>query len=149
MVCQPSGLRERSKVLTGRFPPSSQGSKEFPSDVAAPTVSENRPDAMTEQKRPRALTYTEMMNGGRQRIDEQPSTVPALRKLGPELTINGKTIALSAPSDVAIAQRVAGHLLRRIEEDDWRPYKNKEEAVAAWSKLGGIRAKVMDALGLT
>ena len=66
-----------------------------------------------------------------------------------ELTINGKTIEVNAPSDVAVAQRVAGHLQRRIEEDDGRPYKNKEEAVAAWSKLGGIRAKVMDALGLT
>ena len=104
---------------------------------------------MTEQKRPRALTYTEMMNGGRQRMDEQPSTVPPLGELGPELTINGKTIDLNAPSDVAVAQRVAGHLQRRIEENDWRPYKSKKEAVAAWSKLGGIRVKVMDALGLT
>lgn len=25
---------------------------------------------MTEQKKPRALTYTEMMNGGRQQMDE-------------------------------------------------------------------------------
>ena len=71
-----------------------------------------------------------------------------VRAMGPELKINGKTIHLSAPSDVAVAQRVAGHMQRRIEEDDWRPYKNKAEAVAAWSKLGGIRVKVMDALGL-
>ena len=42
-----------------------------------------------------------------------------------ELRINGKTIHLSAPSDVAVAQRVAGHMQRRIEEDDWRPYNNK------------------------
>ena len=70
------------------------------------------------------------------------------RAMGPELRINGKTIHLSAPSDVAVAQRVAGHMQRRIEEDDWRPYKNKVEAVAAWLKLGGIRVKVMDALGL-
>ena len=68
--------------------------------------------------------------------------------MGPQLTINGKTIDLSAPSDVAVAQRVAAHLQRRIEEDDWRPYKSKAEAVAAWSKLGGIRLKVMDAFGL-
>ena len=68
--------------------------------------------------------------------------------MGPQLTINGRTIDLSAPSDVAVAQRVAAHIQRRIEEDDWRPYKSKEEAVAAWSKLGGIRVKVMDALGL-
>lgn len=68
--------------------------------------------------------------------------------MGPELIINGKTIALSAPSDVAVAQRVAAHIQRRIEEDDWRPYKSKVEAVTAWAKLGGIRVKVMDALGL-
>ena len=35
-----------------------------------------------------------------------------------------------------------------IEEDDWRRYKNKAEAIAAWSKFGGNRMKVMDALGL-
>ena len=104
---------------------------------------------MKQQKEPRALTYTEMMNGGRQRMDVQPSTVSPVKGMGPDLTINGKTIYLNAPSDVAVAQRVAGHLQRRIEEDDWRPYKSKEEAVAAWSKLGGIRVKVMDALGLT
>ena len=103
---------------------------------------------MTEQKKPRALTYTEMMNGGRQRMDVQLSTVSAVKEMGPDLTINGKTIEVNAPSDVAVAQRVAGHLQRRIEENDWRPYKSKEEAVAAWSKLGGIRVKVMDALGL-
>ena len=68
--------------------------------------------------------------------------------MGPQLTINGKTIDLSAPSDVAVAQRVAAQFQRRIEEDDWRPYKSKADAVAAWSKLGGIRVKVMDALGL-
>ena len=104
---------------------------------------------MTEQKKPRALTYTEMMNSGLQRMDEHPPTTPPFEKLGPELTINGKTIYLNAPSDVAVAQRVAAHLQRRIKEDDWRPYKSKTEAVAAWSKLGGIRMKVMDALGLT
>ena len=68
--------------------------------------------------------------------------------MGPQLTINGRTIDLSAPSDVAVAQRVAAHIQRRIEEDDWRPYKSKADAVAAWSKLGGIRVKVMDALGM-
>ena len=68
--------------------------------------------------------------------------------MGPQLTINSKIIDLSAPSDVAVAQRVAAHIQRRIEEDDWRPYKSKAEAVAAWSKLGGIRLKVMDAFGL-
>ena len=103
---------------------------------------------MTGPKEPRALDYTEMMNGGSQRMNAQLSTVSPLREMGPELTIQGKTIDLNAPSDVAVDQRVAGHLQRRIEGNDWRPYKNKEEAVAAWSKLGGIRGKVMDALGL-
>lgn len=68
--------------------------------------------------------------------------------MGFELTINGKTIFLNAPSDVTVARRVAGHLQRRIDEDDWRPYKSKAEAVSVWSKLGGIRMQVMDALGL-
>ena len=47
-----------------------------------------------------------------------------------------------------VAERVASHLQRRIEEDDWRPYQSKEEAVRAWSRLGGIRLQVMQALGL-
>ena len=66
----------------------------------------------------------------------------------PDLVINGKTIAVNAPSDVTVAQRVAKHMQRRIDEDDWRPYKSKAEAVAAWSKLGRIRVKVMQALAL-
>ena len=50
--------------------------------------------------------------------------------MGPELRINGKTIDLSAPSDVVVVKPVAGHMQRRIEEDDWRPYKSKADAVA-------------------
>jgi hypothetical protein len=43
---------------------------------------------------------------------------------------------------------VANHLRRRIEEDDWRPYNSRQEAVSAWRRLGGIRLQVMEALGL-
>ena len=55
---------------------------------------------------------------------------------------------LKAASDTRVAERVAKHLQRRIQEDDWRPYRSKEEAVRAWSRLGGIRVEVMQALGL-
>ena len=37
---------------------------------------------------------------------------------------------------------------RRIKEDDWQPYRSREEAVRAWTRLGGIRLQVMQALGL-
>ena len=40
------------------------------------------------------------------------------RAMGPELRIDGKTIYLSASSDVVVAKLVAGHMERRIEEDD-------------------------------
>tara|TARA_B100000459_G_scaffold101698_1_gene58275 strand:+ start:47 stop:289 length:243 start_codon:yes stop_codon:yes gene_type:complete len=62
--------------------------------------------------------------------------------------LNGQTLNLKAASDARVAERVAQHLQRRIEEDDWRPYKSKEEALRAWSRLGGIRLQVMQALGL-
>ena len=65
-----------------------------------------------------------------------------------KLEINGKMVELSVPSNVAVAQRVASHMQRRITEDDWRPFKSKEEAVKAWAKLGGIRVQVLKALGL-
>ena len=68
--------------------------------------------------------------------------------MGPQLTINGKTIDLSAPSDVAVAQRVAAHIQSRIEEDDWRPYRSQADALRAWTRLGGIRAQVLEALNL-
>tara|TARA_B100001093_G_scaffold517364_1_gene598706 strand:+ start:1120 stop:1329 length:210 start_codon:yes stop_codon:yes gene_type:complete len=64
------------------------------------------------------------------------------------LEINGKMVELSVPSNVAVAQRVASHMQRRITEDDWRPFKSKEEAVESWAKLGGIRVQVLKALGL-
>ena len=55
---------------------------------------------------------------------------------------------LKAASDARVAERVAKHFQRRIQEDDWRPYRSKEEALRAWSRLGGIRVQVMQALGL-
>lgn len=38
-----------------------------------------------------------------------------------EVVIEGATLRLARPSDVAVAQRVAAHFQRRIAEDDWRP----------------------------
>ena len=65
-----------------------------------------------------------------------------------ERSLDGQTLNLKAASDARVAQRVAKHLQRRIEEDDWRPYKSKEDALRAWTRLGGIRLQVMQALGL-
>ena len=65
-----------------------------------------------------------------------------------EHSLDGQTLHLKAASDARVAQRVAQHLQRRIEEDDWRPYKSKEDALRAWTRLGGIRLQVMQALGL-
>jgi len=65
-----------------------------------------------------------------------------------ERSLDGQTLNLKAASDARVAQRVAQHLQRRIEEDDWRPYKSKEDALRAWTRLGGIRLQVMHALGL-
>ncbi len=65
-----------------------------------------------------------------------------------ERSLNGQTLNLKAASDARVAERVAQHLQRRIAEDDWRPYKSKQEALFAWSRLGGIRMQVMQALGL-
>ena len=62
--------------------------------------------------------------------------------------LNGRVVPLSAPSDRTVAQRVAAQFQRRIAENDWRPYRSKQEAVEAWSKLGGIRVAVMKALDL-
>ncbi|MBE9173546.1 hypothetical protein IQ216_10830 [Cyanobium sp. LEGE 06143] len=65
-----------------------------------------------------------------------------------EVVIGGKTLRLARRSDVTVAQRVAAHLQRRITEDDWRPYRSREDAVRAWTHLGGIRLQVMEALSL-
>ena len=61
---------------------------------------------------------------------------------------SGPKITLKAFSDRAVAERVVRHIQRRIEEDDWRPYNCKADAVQAWLRLGGIRAQVLEALNL-
>lgn len=65
-----------------------------------------------------------------------------------EVVIEGTTLRLARRSDVAVARRVVVHFQRRIAEDDWRPYRSRADAVRAWTRLGGIRLQVMDALGL-
>jgi hypothetical protein len=37
---------------------------------------------------------------------------------------------------------------RRIREDDWLPYKTKQDALNSWKKLGGLRVDVLQAYGL-
>ena len=64
------------------------------------------------------------------------------------IELNGRKIALKASSDRAVAERVVRHIQRRIEEDDWRPYNCKADALQAWLRLGGIRAQVLEALNL-
>jgi len=65
-----------------------------------------------------------------------------------DVVINGTTLRLPRPSDVAVAQRVAVHLHHHIAEDDWRPYRNKADAVQAWTRPWGTRLQVMGALSL-
>ena len=62
--------------------------------------------------------------------------------------INGRQIVLKASSDRVVAERVVRHIQRRIDEDDWRPYTCKADALQAWLRLGGIRAQVLEALNL-
>ena len=65
-----------------------------------------------------------------------------------QVRINGKSIDLKVKSDESVALRVAGHIASRVKEDDWLPYKNKQDALSAWRKLGGIRVKVLEAYDL-
>ena len=65
-----------------------------------------------------------------------------------DVELNGTTIYFDRPSDKAVVQRVAAHIQRRIDEDDWRPYASKADALVAWVKLGGIRLKVLQAFDL-
>ncbi len=65
-----------------------------------------------------------------------------------ELKINGRTICVRFKSDAVVAQRVAAHIQRRIEENDWLPFQSKKAALEAWQKLGGIRAQVLKAYDL-
>ena len=62
--------------------------------------------------------------------------------------LSGRKIALKTSSDRAVAERVMRHIRRRMDEDDWRPYTCKADAVQAWFRLGGIRAQVLEALNL-
>ena len=62
--------------------------------------------------------------------------------------LNGRQIVLKASSDRVVADRVVRHIQRRIDEEDWRPYTSKADALQAWSRLGGIRAQVLEALNL-
>ena len=62
--------------------------------------------------------------------------------------INGRPISVRLKSDAVVAQRVAAHIQRRIEEDDWIPFQSKEDARQSWQKLGGIRAEVLRAYDL-
>ena len=60
--------------------------------------------------------------------------------------VNDHRIVLVVPSDRVVAERVVRHIQRRIDEDDWRPYRSQEEALRAWTRLGGIRSQVLEAL---
>ncbi|QNI97800.1 hypothetical protein [Synechococcus sp. RS9902] len=62
--------------------------------------------------------------------------------------LNGQQILLKVSSDRVVAERVVRHIQRRLDEDDWRPYTCKADAVQAWFRLGGIRAQVLEALNL-
>ena len=62
--------------------------------------------------------------------------------------LNGRQILLKVSSDRVVAERVVRHIQRRLDEDDWRPYSCKADAVQAWFRLGGIRAQVLEALNL-
>ena len=62
--------------------------------------------------------------------------------------VNGQRIVLTVPSDRVVAERVMRHIKRRMEEDDWRPYTCKADALQAWCRLGGIRVQVLHALNL-
>ena len=62
--------------------------------------------------------------------------------------LNGRQIVLKSSSCRVVAERVVRHIQRRIDEDDWRPYTCKADALQAWFRLGGIRAQVLKALNL-
>ena len=62
-----------------------------------------------------------------------------------ELQINGRPISVRFKSDAVVAQRVAAHVQRRIEEDDWLPFRSKDDALQSWQKLWGIRVQVLRA----
>ena len=65
-----------------------------------------------------------------------------------EMKINGHPISVRFKSDAVVAQRIAAHIQRRIEEDDWLPFLSKEYALQSWQKLWGIRVQVLRAYDL-
>ena len=65
-----------------------------------------------------------------------------------ELKINGRPISVRFKRDAVVAQRVAANIQRRIKEDDWLPFRSKEDALQSWQKLGGIRVQVLMAYDL-
>ena len=62
--------------------------------------------------------------------------------------LNGRQFVVKVASDRVVAERVMRHIQRRMDEDDWRPFACKADAVQAWLRLGGIRAQVLEALNL-
>lgn len=65
-----------------------------------------------------------------------------------DILINGVLLSVPFKSDAVVARRIAAHLERRINENDWRPFRTKDEAIAAWAKLGGLRLAVLRAYKL-
>ena len=65
-----------------------------------------------------------------------------------DVLINGHLVSVQFNSDIVVAKRVAAHIERRLREDDWRPYRSKQDAISAWTRLGGIRVEVLRAFGL-
>ncbi len=65
-----------------------------------------------------------------------------------DILINGDVISVRFKSDAVVVRRVAAHIERRLNDNDWRPYRTKDEAIAAWSKLGGLRLAVLRAYKL-
>lgn len=64
-----------------------------------------------------------------------------------EVVIDGAMFQVQWPSDVAVVKRVLAHFQRRIDDDDWRPFKCQHDAIETWKRLGGIRLQVIEALG--
>ena len=62
--------------------------------------------------------------------------------------LNGRQIILRASSDRVVAERVVRHIQRRLDEDDWRPFRSQSDALRTWARLGGIRAQVLQAFNL-
>ena len=65
-----------------------------------------------------------------------------------DVLINGRHVHVQYNSDAVVAKRVAAHIERRMKENDWRPYRSKQDAIAAWVRLGGIRLEVLRAYDL-